>query len=609
MTEKTVVELLDELRMMRDQLEQQRDSEDARRRAEEALHRSEVRFRDLVEQSLGLICTHDLDGVLLSINPAAAHALGYDPEEGVGVNLREFLSPSTRHLFDKYLQRIQQNTVDTGLMRVVTKDGVERIWMYRNVRITDANAAPHVVGHALDITDRIKAEEALRASEQNLKRAHDELERRVQERTAQLRDANDRLRAEAASRHQAESDRGELLHRERQAREEAETANRLKDEFLAAVSHELRTPLTVILGWVRLAEAGQVSADRQAELIERIGRNAETLARLVNDLLDISRLTSGRYALDLGTVSLIDVLESSIDSLRPTAEAKGVAIESRFASDTGPVHGDATRLQQVVWNLVSNAVKYTAPGGTVSLSTERTGGQLEIRVRDTGQGISPEFLPHVFEPFRQASAGTTRTDAGLGLGLAIVHHLVQLHGGTVRAESLGQGLGATFVVQLPVVGVGEPVDAKNQPERAQDSVVRLDGVCVLVVEDDRECRELLQVILESAGARVNAASSARDAMDTLTRSQPDVLVSDIGMPGEDGFALIRRIRKLDGAIAKIPALALTGYAQTAGSDAVRPERFQQIAVKPIDPHDLVTIVAALVSKTSKKLPHVPASSD
>ena len=568
MTDRTVVELLDELRAMREQLEQQRDSEDARHRAEDALHRSEVRFRDLVEQSLGLICTHDLDGKLLSINPAAAHALGYDPDEGIGVNLREFLSPSTQHLFDKYLQRIRQNTIDTGLMRVVTKDGTERIWMYRNVRITDANAPPHVVGHALDITDRIRAEEALRASEQNLKRAHDELERRVQERTAQLH----------------------------QAREDAESANRLKDEFLATVSHELRTPLTVILGWVRLAQAGQVSADRQADLIERIGRNADTLARLVNDLLDISRLSSGRYALDLTTVPVADVLESSIESLRPSAEAKGVAIESRFASDTGSVHADATRLQQVAWNLLSNAVKYTGSGGTVSLRTTRTDGELEIRVSDTGQGIAPAFLPHVFEPFRQASAGTTRTDAGLGLGLAIVRHLVHLHGGSVRAESPGLGQGATFIVQLPVAA-GEPAEARDKPERAQDGGgVRLDGVRVLVVEDDRECRELLQVILENAGAQVTPASSVRDAIDTVTTCEPDVLVSDIGMPGEDGFALIRKIRSLDGAIAKIPALALTGYEQTAGSDAVRPERFQQIAVKPIDPQALVAIVAGLASK-------------
>ena len=596
MAEKTVVELLDELRGLRGQLEQQRDSEDARRRAEDALHRIEIRFRDLVEQSLGLICTHDLDGVLLSINPAAAHALGYHPGEGIGVNLREFLAPSTRHLFDKYLQRIRQNTIDAGLMRVMTKDGAERIWMYRNVRITDANTVPHVVGHALDITDRIRAEEALRASEQNLKRAHDELERRVQERTVQLRDANDRLRAEAASRQQAERDRVELLRRERQARQDAETANRLKDEFLAAVSHELRTPLTVILGWVRLAQAGQVSKDRQTELIERIGRNADTLARLVNDLLDISRLSSGRYALDLATVPVADVLESSVESLRPSAEAKGVVIESRFASDTGSVHGDPTRLQQVAWNLLSNAVKYTGPGGTVSLRTTRTDGELEIRVSDTGQGIAPGFLPYVFEPFRQASAGTTRTDAGLGLGLAIVRHLVHLHGGTVRAESGGLGLGATFIVRLPAAA-GEPAEVKDKLERAQDvGGMRLHGVRVLVVEDDRECRELLQVILEGAGAQVTSASSVRDAMDTVTTCELDVLVSDIGMPGEDGFALIRKIRNLDGAIAKIPALALTGYEQTAGSDAVRPERFQQIAVKPIDPQALVEIVAGLVSK-------------
>jgi len=568
MAEKSVVELLDELRTMRDQLHQQRDSEDARRRAEDALHLSEVRFRELVEQSLGLICTHDLDGVLLSINPAAAQALGYRPDEGIGVNLREFLSPSTRHLFDKYLQRIRNDAIDTGLMRVMTKDGAERIWMYRNVRISDANTPPHVVGHALDITDRIRAEEALRASEQNLKRAHDELERRVQERTAQLR----------------------------QAREDAEQANRLKDEFLAAVSHELRTPLTVILGWVRLAAAGQVSQDRQAELLQRIGRNAETLVRLVNDLLDISRLSTGRYALDVGVVPVADVLESSIDSLRQSAEAKGVVIESQFAPDTGSVHGDATRLQQVAWNLLSNAVKYTPPGGTVSLWTKRSDGALELRVSDTGQGIPAAFLPHVFEPFRQASAGTTRTDSGLGLGLAIVRHLVHLHGGTVRAESPGLGLGATFIVQLPV-GAGEPEVVKHKSEPARDGDVRLNGVRVLVVEDDRECRELLQVILESAGAQVTAASSVRDAMETVSKSEPDVLVSDIGMPDEDGFALIRKIRKLDGAIAKVPALALTGYEQTVDSDAVGPERFQHIAVKPIDPQELVAIVSKLAARS------------
>jgi PAS domain S-box-containing protein len=578
MSEVTVAELLGELHEMRERLSTLRDSEDARGRAEEALRQSEVRFRDLVEQSLGLICTHDLDGVLLSINPAAAHALGYDPEEGIGINLREFLSPNTRHLFDKYLHRIRENAIDTGLMRVVTKDGTERIWMYRNVRIADPDAPPHVVGHALDITDRIKAEDALRASEQNLKRAHDELERRVQERTAQLREANDR---------------------ERQARQEAEAANRLKDEFLAAVSHELRTPLTVILGWVQLANSGQVSADRHPELLARIGRNAETLARLVNDLLDISRMVSGRYTLDLGKVPILDVLETSIESLRPSAEAKHVALEIRLASNIGAVHGDATRLQQVVLNLLSNAVKYTPAGGTVWLSSERRGRELEIRVHDTGEGISPEFLPNVFEPFRQASAGTTRTGGGLGLGLAIVRHLVELHGGTVRAESPGLGQGATFVVVLPIAGPGESPDIPERAQREEHAaeVVRLDGVRVLVVEDDRECRELVHTILESAGAQITSVSSAREAIDTLMTSRADVLVSDIGMPDEDGFALIGKIRSLEGAVAKIPALALTGYAQSATSNALNPGQFQRIALKPIEPQHLVAMVAALAANS------------
>jgi signal transduction histidine kinase/ActR/RegA family two-component response regulator len=469
--------------------------------------------------------------------------------------------------------------------------------MYRNVRIADSESTPHVVGHALDITDRIKAEEALRASEQNLKRAHDELERRVQERTAQLHEANIRLRAEAESRQQAERDRVELLHRERQARQDAETANRLKDEFLAAVSHELRTPLTVILGWVQLAKAGQVPPDRHPELLARIGRNAETLARLVNDLLDISRMVSGRYTLDVGEVSLLDVLESSIESLRPSADAKGVTIESRFASDIGSVHGDATRLQQVIWNLLSNAVKYTPAGGTVWLSSERRGQELEIRVRDTGEGISPEFLTQVFEPFRQGSTGTTRTGTGLGLGLAIARHLVELHGGTVRAESLGLGQGATFVVDLPVADPVRPAETPDERAEHAAEVGRLDDLRVLVVEDDRECRELVQVILENAGAQVTSVSSAHEAIDTLMTSRADVLVSDIGMPEEDGFALIAKVRSLEGTVAEIPALALTGYAQSSTSDALTPGRFQQIALKPIEPRQLVAMVAALASNS------------
>jgi PAS domain S-box-containing protein len=555
MNEKTVDQLVGELRA----------SEEARRRAEEALRQSEIRFRELVEQSLGLICTHDLDGILLSINPAAAHALGYDPHEGVGVSLREFLSPNTQHLFDKYLQRIRENRVDTGLMRVVRKDGAERVWMYRNVRITDAEAPAHVVGHAIDVTERIEAEDALRASEQNLKRAHDELERRVHERTSQLR----------------------------QAREDAEAANRLKDDFLAAVSHELRTPLTVILGWVQLAKDGKVTWDRYPELMLRIGRNAETLARLVNDLLDLSRLITGRYTLDRSKVTLEEILEHTLDGFRASAEAKGVAIVTRLPPQSLFIYADAMRLQQILGNLLSNAIKYTPGGGTIWLSARRADDKIEITVRDSGEGITPDFLPHIFEPFRQASAGTTRADTGLGLGLAIVKHLVDLHGGTVRAESAGPSHGATFVVELPLAHASDRVD---HAERTESPIAAwLDGLHVLIVEDDRECRELVQVILEKAGARITAVSSAREAMDALRVSSPDALVSDIGMPDEDGFALIGKVRNLSGPAASIPALALTGYAQLA-NDALLPGRFQKIALKPIDPRQLVGTVALLVSE-------------
>jgi CheY-like chemotaxis protein len=352
----------------------------------------------------------------------------------------------------------------------------------------------------------------------------------------------------------------------------------------------------VILGWVHLAKDRQISPDRYADLFARIGRNAEALARLVDDLLDLSHLVSGRYTLDLGDVHIDQLLESTLESLRPGAEAKGVEIQSRFTLDAGTLKGDATRLQQVIWNLLSNALKFTPAGGMVRISSERTGRGFEIRVRDTGEGISPDFLPHVFEPFRQASAGTTRTGAGLGLGLAIVRHLVELHGGTVRGESPGLGQGATFIVELPISGPTGVADAPERREGADDAgdIVRLDGVRVLVVEDDSECRELVHVILENAGARITAVSSAQEAIDALIRSRPDVLVSDIGMPEEDGFALIGKVRRLEGDIARIPALALTGYAESETIEALMPGRFQRLALKPIEPRRLVAMVAALV---------------
>jgi CheY-like chemotaxis protein len=346
---------------------------------------------------------------------------------------------------------------------------------------------------------------------------------------------------------------------------------------------------------VHLAKDVKASADRYHELLLRIGRNAETLARLVNDLLDLSRLISGRYTLDLSQVVLEELLENTLDSFRASADAKRVAIVTRFPPQSLPVYADATRLQQVVGNLLSNAIKYTPGGGTVWLSTRCVDDHVEITMRDNGEGITADFLPHLFEPFRQASAGITRTDTGLGLGLAIVKHLVELHGGTIRADSDGPGQGATFVVELPLAKATHV--ARADGTEPATGAVWLDGLHVLIVEDDRECRELVQIVLEKAGARVTAASSAREAIDALRVSRPDALVSDIGMPDEDGFALIRKVRNLSGPAANIPALALTGYAQLA-NEALLPGRFQKIALKPIDPRQLVATIASLVAEWS-----------
>jgi CheY-like chemotaxis protein/two-component sensor histidine kinase len=325
----------------------------------------------------------------------------------------------------------------------------------------------------------------------------------------------------------------------------------------------------------------------------RIGRNAETLARLVNDLLDLSRLISGRYTLHLSAVPLDEVMENTLDSYRGNADAKGVTVTTDFSPHALHVHADAVRLQQIVGNLLANAIKYTPAGGSVSLSTQRAGESVQITVRDTGQGITAEFLPDLFEPFRQAAGGTTRADTGLGLGLAIVKHLVDLHGGTVRAESAGPNQGATFVVELPLAN--RAVADRVEPLEQATEGPRLEGLQVLVVEDDPECRELVHVILEKAGAHITAVSSVREAMAVLSVSRPDALVSDIGMPDEDGFALISKVRNLSGSIANTPALALTGYAQLA-NDALLPGRFQRVALKPIDPRQLVETVAALVSE-------------
>ena len=406
-----------------------------------------------------------------------------------------------------------------------------------------------------------------------------------------------------SERKRAEEERIQFI-REQAAREEAEAANRVKDEFLATVSHELRTPLTAILGWANLLRAGQVGEDSATTALETIERNARAQAQLIDDLLDVSRIITGKLRLDVSQVDPGSFIEAAIETLRPAANAKDVRIQK--VTDTGVVSvaGDPARLQQVVWNLLSNAIKFTPKGGRVQVRLERIDSHIEIAVSDTGVGIKPSFLPYVFERFRQADMGTTRQHGGLGLGLAIVRHLVELHGGTVQAESHGEGQGATFVVKLPAV----PVYQKNEfAERVHpaaretltsyDCPERLDGLKVLVVDDEADARELLRVVIGQCGAEVRTAGSAQEALEAIENERPDLLISDIGMPGEDGYDLIRRVRAFPAERGgNVPAIALTAYART--EDRMRALRagYQMHVPKPVDLAELIIVVASLVRR-------------
>ncbi|HEY0100837.1 MAG TPA: PAS domain S-box protein [Pyrinomonadaceae bacterium] len=391
--------------------------------------------------------------------------------------------------------------------------------------------------------------------------------------------------------------------RERLLRE-AQEANRLKDEFLATVSHELRTPLTAILGWAQLLRGGQLEGEAAVRALDTIERNARSQAQLINDLLDVSRIVTGNLRLDVVPVSPHSFIDPAVEAVRPAAEAKGVRLQKVIDTGVLTVMGDPSRLQQVVWNLLTNAVKFTPRDGRVQVRLERVNSQIEIAVSDTGAGIEPEFLPHVFERFRQADQRTTRQHGGLGLGLAIVRHLMELHGGTVRANSAGEGTGATFTVTLPIAAVHRREETEERtPEAARDMSPahdcpeRLDGLKALVVDDEPDARELLSVGLGQCGAQVTMASSARDALAALAAAKFDVLISDIGMPGEDGYELIRRVRELPpGAGGRTPAVALTAYART--EDRLRAMRagFEMHVSKPVELAELIAIVANLVGR-------------
>jgi signal transduction histidine kinase/CheY-like chemotaxis protein len=445
-----------------------------------------------------------------------------------------------------------------------------------------------MLGFVQDISTRKSNEETLRKQAEELRTLNESVTRLYQTATKA------RAEAEKAA---AENER---LYRQ------AEESSRLKEEFLATISHELRTPLSAILGWTRMLRMGQLSPENSAKALDTIERNARAQSQLVDDLLDVSRIITGKLRMDVRPSDPSSFIDAAVEAVRPAAEAKGVRVQKVI--DTGPISipGDPVRLQQVVWNLLSNAIKFTPRGGRVQIRSERVNSHLEIVVSDTGQGISPDFLPHVFDRFRQADQKTSRQHGGMGLGLAIVRHLVEMHGGTVSANSEGEGKGATFTVSLPIAPVYQVDSSAGRVHPGardllppNDITDRLDELKILVVDDEADTRELLRQGLEYCGATVSVAGSAAEAVEALMAQTPDILISDIGMPAVDGYDLIRQVRRLpatDGG--KIPAIALTAYTRTEDRLQALRAGYDMHVPKPVELAELVAVAASVVRRKS-----------
>jgi len=441
----------------------------------------------------------------------------------------------------------------------------------------------------------------LRASAQALGRR--ETLRALDTSIQEIRDVADALAIAADERAGSEAQREELLRREQQARAAAEAANRAKDEFLAVLSHELRTPLNAVYGWARLLQAGQVRDEQAERALDAIVRNANAQVQLIDDLLDVSRVVSGKMRLDIRPVDLRTVIEGALDAVRPAAEAKAIRLQSVLDPRAAPITGDSGRLQQVIWNLLMNAVKFTPKGGRVQVRLQRVNSHVEIIVSDTGPGIAPDVLPFIFERFTQADSSSTRAHSGLGLGLALVKHLVELHGGSVDAQSPGEGKGATFVVRLPLTIADIPAGLRPRLHPTASTIEgllpgpRLDGLRVLVVDDDPDALNLASAILTDAGAEVRTCLSAPEALAVLQQWRPHVLVSDIEMPGEDGYSLIRKVRALDSEHGgKTPAVALTAYGRTQDRMLSLTAGYSMHVPKPVDPGELTTIIASVAAR-------------
>ncbi len=430
-----------------------------------------------------------------------------------------------------------------------------------------------------------------------------------------LRDKDGTLRGfgkvtrDLTERKKAEEQRLQLA-REQIARSEAESASRAKDEFLAIISHELRTPLNAILGWGRMLRNTELNEENFTRGLDTIERNAKLQAQLIDDLLDVSRIISGKLRLTVMPVELSSIIEAAVDSIRPAADAKRIRLHVLLDSHAGLISGDPDRLQQVVWNLLSNAVKFTGKEGRIQVRLQRITSHVEITVSDNGRGVSPEFLPYVFDRFRQADSSITRMHGGLGLGLAIVRNLVELHGGSVQAQSPGEGLGATFRVQLPIIiahGSGRfdmDADEVNSPrvgyQQGFDTLPSLEGLNILVVDDEADARDLMTVILEERKAQVTTVASPVEAYETLEWLRPDVIISDIGMPGEDGYSFIRNVRVKEARERQgwRPAIALTAHARVEDRLRALSAGYQAHVAKPVEPAELVAVIASLVRPLS-----------
>ena len=416
---------------------------------------------------------------------------------------------------------------------------------------------------------------------------------------AQAAIAIDNARLYEAARRSAD-ERARLLEAERQARAEVERVSLMKDEFLATLSHELRTPLNAVLGWSEVLLGRLKNDPATVKALETIARNARAQAQLIDDLLDMNRIVSGKIRLDVQRFELATVVEAALDSVRPSADARSIAIRKTLDPDAGPLFGDPNRIQQVVWNLLSNAVKFTPRGGKIDVIVRKVESHVEIDVHDSGMGIDAEFLPHLFERFRQADSSTTRTHGGLGLGLSIVKQLVELHGGSVSAASLGSGQGATFRVNLPLRPIRDPSAAPSNTSRGfariETPEVSLAGVAVLVVDDEADARELVRMVLTGAGAVVHTAASADEAVALLRLERPDVIVSDIGMPHRDGYQLIREVRAMaprEGG--RTPAIALTAFARSEDRTRAMLAGYQVHVSKPIEPQELIATIRSLAA--------------